>query len=535
DLFPSLIGTGATWENYVFPITIPAGIDGIKVVLLWGAASDVGYDNVTFDPNPVPPPPITEIPNGDFEEGNTGWAEGGAPDTVFTYPTSGGNPGRYGVMTNSAGFGIWIANGNQVIPFSGLGMVAGETYNFVQDMILLSGSTIGGLKVDFFSGETGVGSTGDMFPPALIGDGSTWESYQFEVTLPAGADGFKLVPLWGAGSSVGYDNFRVLVPTTGPFTASINKGTVVSWTPVESTSTYQAQRSDDGTNWFNVGDPIVGDSVTSSFDAMGPANNYRVVESTAPEVQNGVLNPGFEDPDTPSATNPGAEFWNILALAGDATIQVLGSSNGVTARTGSDMLVLESTTNADPGLVVVPVTDVRSDANPVIENTEYTLTFWAAHPVKNGGANPQFNLFFQDEFGAGVGAPIFEPFASVGSDWTLVEYTFTTPPGASFVTVGWIQAMGAGAGWQWVTCIDDVYLPEVIAPSEDIVDVATGQPGVQISWPTEIGMDYQVESSPNLSGFTSFGSLISGDGNPASVTDVMGAGSKFYRVMEVTP
>lgn len=534
DMFPVLIGDGTTWESYVFPVTLPAGIDGIKVVLLWGSGSQVGYDNVFVDPNPVPPPPITEIPNGDFEAGSNLWAEGGAPDTTFSYPFSGGNPGRYGVMTNTGGFGIWIANGNQVIPFSGLGMVAGETYTFAQDMIILSGTNVGGLKVDFFSGETGVGSTGDIFPSAVIGAGDTWETYEFEITLPANADGFKLVPLWGANSSVGYDNFRVIVPSALPFAATIKKGTAVSWTPVEPTSTYQAQRSDNGVDWANVGPLIQGDSVSTVFDPNGPAFDYRVIETTEPLIQNAVLNPGFESTEPPSGTSPGAEFWNILALAGDATIEVLTTSNGVLPNSGSQMLVLESTTPAE-GPVVPPATDVRSDFNPVVGGTEYTLSFYAAHPVKIGGANPQFNLFFYDGSLNPTGAPIFESFASVGSDWTLIEYNFTAPANAEWVTVGWIQAMGAGNGWQWVTLIDDVYIPEVVDPGEEIDDVATGQPGVQICWPTDNGVSYQVETSPDLNGFTPIGPVFLGDGNTGTFTDFMMPGSKFYRVMEVAP
>ncbi len=67
---------------------------------------------------------------------------------------------------------------------------------------------IGGFKVDFFNGGDGVGSTGDLFPN-LIGDGTTWETYRFPITIPSTADGIKVVPLWGAGSVIAYDNICV--------------------------------------------------------------------------------------------------------------------------------------------------------------------------------------------------------------------------------------------------------------------------------------------------------------------------------------
>ena len=61
---------------------------------------------------------------------------------------------------------------------------------------------------DFFASGAFSGSTGDIFP-ALIGDGTTWETYSFTVTIPTGTEGIKVVPLWGAGSSIGYDNVGV--------------------------------------------------------------------------------------------------------------------------------------------------------------------------------------------------------------------------------------------------------------------------------------------------------------------------------------
>jgi len=87
-------------------------------------------------------------------------------------------------------------------------------------MLLLSGTNIGGFKVDFFNGNNLVSSTGDQFPD-LIGDGSTWETYAFEVAIPTGANGIKVVPLWGAGSSVGFDNI-MLDPTPIPAPPILN-------------------------------------------------------------------------------------------------------------------------------------------------------------------------------------------------------------------------------------------------------------------------------------------------------------------------
>lgn len=206
DLFPPLIGTGSTWETYEFEVTLPPTATAIKLVGLWGAGSIVGYDNFFYDPTPLVVPPISEIPNGDFEAGLQDWSVGGEPDTLFSESAAGGNPGGYVVMNNNGtGFGVLVSNGGAPIPLAGLGLEAGRTYRFRQDMRILSGDRIGGLKVEFFNGPGAVGDTGDLYPQ-IIGDGSTWATYEFEVTIPPGANGIKMVPVWGPGSSVGFDN-----------------------------------------------------------------------------------------------------------------------------------------------------------------------------------------------------------------------------------------------------------------------------------------------------------------------------------------
>ena len=121
------------------------------------------------------------FPNGDFATGNDGtWEEAsGAGTYVYDYPATGGNNDQYGVIdhtANDGGYGIWVANGGGILTLASLGLTAGESYNFTQDMILLGGANIGGFKLDFFNGPDGAGSTGDIRIDK-IGDGSTWETY----------------------------------------------------------------------------------------------------------------------------------------------------------------------------------------------------------------------------------------------------------------------------------------------------------------------------------------------------------------------
>lgn len=214
DMQLDLIGDGSTWETYEFQVTIPLNTTGIKTVPLWGAGSEVAYDNIRIDNTAL----VTSdgILDADFElSDGVNWETNSGGGTFnFSFPSSEGNPTGHGVIDNTAGggWGIFVTNNGAIIPIEELGLVAGEAgkaYIFKQDMKILSGGSIGGMKVDFFQGGLSSDSTGDIFPD-LIGDGSTWETYEFQIPIPANTTGLKIVPLWGANSSVGYDNILVV-------------------------------------------------------------------------------------------------------------------------------------------------------------------------------------------------------------------------------------------------------------------------------------------------------------------------------------
>lgn len=251
DIFPAIIGDGSTWETYDFEISIPESASGIKVVPLWGAGSDVGFDNLVFSNIAIEVPDITEIPNADFEAGSDSWQNFGAPNTVFTFETTGGNPDGYALLTNDGeGFGVIVSNGGGLLPLEGLGLTAGDTFVFQQDMRIFSGSQIGGLKVEFYNSGAGIGDTGDLFPQ-LIGDGSTWETYDFQVVIPPGANSIKVVPLWGSGSSVGIDNISynaLAIPSPPILNADFEAG---------------------GANWEFFADGAVNPNSAPSFPTTG--------------------------------------------------------------------------------------------------------------------------------------------------------------------------------------------------------------------------------------------------------------------------
>lgn len=185
------------------------------------------------------------LPNGTFSTSSTvtnpspEWLEvnGGGGNFFYSYPTTGGNPypptsaGDYGIIDNSpgAGWGIWVGGATTPISLTSLGLTAGLPAIFLQDMKLLAstnsaGTNLGGVKIEFWIGNSLLSTPGDTYPTAadkLGKDPNAWNTYAFSVNVPSGCDGIKIVPLWGPKSKVGYDNFRAVFSPIAPLTAAI--------------------------------------------------------------------------------------------------------------------------------------------------------------------------------------------------------------------------------------------------------------------------------------------------------------------------
>lgn len=251
DLYPELIGLGDTWETYNFDIHIPNGVDGVKVILLWGLQSTVSFDNVQVET--VPLPAITEIPNGDFTipDGDSWGLNDDDGLAIIEFPTTGGSgdDGGYGLIdATDANFGVLISLSDQVLPIAGLGLTAGQTYNFSQDMKIFEGSNIGGLKVEFYSFGVQHSTTGNLCPNNP--SGSTWDTYTFPIQIPPNADGLKVVALSGEASSVGYDNFTIdAIAVSPPANIDVPNGDF----------------SEGGKNWGTAGEP----DTTFTFQGTG--------------------------------------------------------------------------------------------------------------------------------------------------------------------------------------------------------------------------------------------------------------------------
>lgn len=161
------------------------------------------------------------FPDGDFDSpaGTRGaWEEVGG-GTTWNYPTTGGNPNGYGVMNGAGGWGIWVGGNSTPLPIAPMGLVAGGTYTFVQDMktITSGGGQFAGIKIESWGAGGKISDSGDMRADT---ESTSWETYSFVYTLAEGTTGLKIVPLWSPDGTVGYDNIGVIVPPQ-PLVASI--------------------------------------------------------------------------------------------------------------------------------------------------------------------------------------------------------------------------------------------------------------------------------------------------------------------------
>jgi hypothetical protein len=352
-----------------------------------------------------------------------------------------------------------------------------------------------------------------------------------------------LIQIFGATGAVGTSGYGAVLiddvsltvaapPQTNPVAASIQSGIVLGWTSTNGALDQVQSSANPGGPWANLGGPLAGVSGAASAFETNPGPYYRVLQ-TIGSGGNGnlVQNPSFEI----SANNAiGASNWNINANASSIVTVTNASTPG--PFDGSRDLYMEGSVPAGGG--PAPNSDVRSDFIPVTPGAAYSLSFYAANPVKIGGANPQYDIFFYNTNNNPVGGPIFTSFASAGASWTQFTNTVTPPAGATKLTIGWIQAVGAGAGFDWVTLIDDVSLSSGGGGSSSQTNVVStsSQRGVQISWASVNGASYQVESTGSLStnpAWSTFGGIVTGNGSTNTAVDPASSPEKFYKVLQL--
>jgi len=535
EIFPDLIGDGSTWETYTFEIAIPLGVDGFKLVPLWGADSSVGFDNISYNTTGGEAP---LVPNGDFENGSTSWFQEGT-DITFAYPSTGGNPdghGRINSVPPTTGTGFWAANGGAPITISSLGLTGGDTVNFKQDMKIFDGSGIGGLRLEFFNGGDLVGNTGKLYPD-LIGDGSTWETYSFEVTVPAGATHVKMLPLGIAGSSVGFDTITVGEGTTPPDpTADSTEiqlvfGRLFRWNRGSSASNFfQPQSSPDQVTWTNLGPAFTGSTSGQGFDPSN-APFYRILESSTTSGE-ALTNGGFEDTDFGDPACP--LEWVCFSPTGQVPELI-----DTDAFSGSKSVRLAVQNDASPTPHQSEIQhNVAASGSFIEPGTSYDFSF-RAKQISSGVSYVQnYRLQWLNDVGAIVSEAFgFTAFNGGTGGWAEITRTgLVAPDGAVTAYIQIFGATGAIAGEdaKGEVLIDDLSL--VSAAGGDgrttVVSVFGIEAGVGIEFPTQSDRFYQAGISFNLEEFDDLGPLFEGNGERAAIGSQYDEENYFFRVIE---
>ena len=292
---------------------------------------------------------VVLFPDGDFEDpGNSAlnWLEVNCCGTyTYSYPATGGNPNGCGIIDHSAnngGFGIWVANNGNTISLSSLGLTAGQTYTFVQDMKIISGSSIGGLKIESWSNAGNLSNSGDMRP---LSGTTSWATYSFSYTINPAATGLKIVPLWGPGSAVAFDNLGVFVPGVTPLSVSItsptNSQVVYSNFTINATATVSPGTV---TNvGFYVDNTLIGNATSSPFgySASGVSAGLHALKAVARSSSGGAVTSSVVSITVTNAVPPafGAyESFNYSSLANGTPTTGTGFTGNWTCGAGGTIV-----------------------------------------------------------------------------------------------------------------------------------------------------------------------------------------------------
>ena len=504
-----LIGDGSTWETYTFVVTLPPGINQIRVVPLWGVGSEVGYDNIGVNNTPVDGPAFEPIPNPGFEpRDNIGWTP--SDSNFVTFPETGGNPGGFAQIDASGGdFAQITSNNNTPLLINTLGLTAGETFTFQVDMRIISGSNIGGFTVEFIPTGTGV------LTPQLIGDGSTWETYSFDITIPGATTQIFIILVAGPDSVVGYDNVRIDLPTEEPFMADIEGGTLLSWTPTSPDNSYQPQESANGEDFINLGPEVIGESQSSIFDGTESAF-YRVLENIRVPFDN-IFNGGFEiagddDDLCPFRWVCVGQFPERITTdvrTDDASVRIAIQNDGAVGNISE----IQQNTQVFPGESL--------DFSFFAKRVSSTGTFFASYRIQWLGETG----FISDAVpSTAIDGPIGE-FVEFSASGIIVPENATN----ALIQIGAVT--GAIDGDSGEVIVDDVVFTALENDSTEVI-ASTTAAAVNISFPTEEGLTYQVQSATALEGFTDFGAAFTGTGSILSISDPIDVPANFYQVVE---
>ena len=273
---------------------------------------------------PAPAEPVTGLRNADFEGGPDGdgrpfdyaYGDWWGNSQVSTLVTEGDNSYLQIDATSEDrpwGANIVIANNNEDIPLTELGLTAGQIYTFSADFKNNGSAVISaGIKIEYVVGGQVQNSSGELENTILVSS-SDWQTGSFNIGIPEGVDAIKIVPETEYGSITGIDNLAVGTTSLGAYVVSEE-------TEKEVRFVFQTAPHPNNIPEYSTDSVIVSLSGTNSYSL-----------------------------NVPAYSDPSHEFENLLMYIADQGGKALRidditlSKNGSTYKggTGADSLIFE--------------------------------------------------------------------------------------------------------------------------------------------------------------------------------------------------
>ncbi len=299
---------------------------------------------------------------------------------------------------------------------------------------------------------------------------------------------------------------------------NIQTGVQLNWA-TSSNNNYQAQWSS-GSGWNNLGALLAGNGTTNTYNDLASigSRQYQVLEIVPPTAPSSAspTNGGFE-----TGSGITAADWTVDTAAGGP---VYGVRTNDHPHSGSfNFEVQLASTGAGP------VVQFNQSGIPATGGTTIPLTFYADALVGSQGYNAQWRILWNA--GGDTGYQTFSPGNNV---YASISNSVSVPAAATSGTLFFHFAGAASPSQSATIDIDDIALGNGVSnPGNpavtNILKVGT-LPIADVTWPTTTSVQYQPESTIDLTTWSTNFPVVTGSGTTASIVFPLTNSLTFFRL-----
>jgi hypothetical protein len=177
---------------------------------------------------------------------------------------------------------------------------------------------------------------------------------------------------------------------------------------------------------------------------------------------------------------------------------------------------------------------VNQGGPTVVPGQAYNFSFYAWQASAGVSLVQNYRISWLNSSGGTISSVGWLSFTGGAGAWKYIASTNLVAPANTVNALITIYGTtGAVAGGYGNVLIDDLSLAYAIAGQTNVL-AATVQPEIQLSWPSNGGELYDVQTSGNLANtnWTSLASSLIGTGTTNTVYDLMGTNSgRYYQVI----